>query len=55
MEPAKELISPERCTLEVSFEDTEIYHQDLATTIIEEYYRLYILSLLRLSAIVFYI
>ncbi|KAG5318172.1 MCM6 factor, partial [Acromyrmex heyeri] len=41
LEPAKELISPERCTLEVSFDDTEAYNQMLATTIIEEYYRVY--------------
>ncbi|XP_011167752.1 DNA replication licensing factor Mcm6 [Solenopsis invicta] len=41
LEPAKELISPERCTLEVSFEDTEAYNQMLATTIVEEYYRVY--------------
>ncbi|XP_012536234.1 DNA replication licensing factor Mcm6 [Monomorium pharaonis] len=41
LEPAKELISPERCTLEVSFEDTETYNQMLATTIVEEYYRVY--------------
>lgn len=40
-EPAKELSHPERCTLEVSFEDTESYNQTLATTIIEEYYRVY--------------
>lgn len=39
LEPAKELVSPERCTLEVSFEDTESYNQTLATTIIEEYFR----------------
>jgi len=39
MESAKELVSPERSTLEVSFEDTELYNQTLATTIIEEYYR----------------
>lgn len=39
LEPAKELISPERCTLEVSFDDTEAYNQMLATTIVEEYYR----------------
>ncbi|XP_070172210.1 DNA replication licensing factor Mcm6 isoform X1 [Polyergus mexicanus] len=41
LEPAKELVSPERCTLEVSFEDTESYNQTLATTIIEEYFRVY--------------
>jgi DNA replication licensing factor MCM6 len=39
LEPAKELVSPERSTLEVSFEDIEKYNQVLSTTIIEEYYR----------------
>lgn len=39
LEPAKELISPERSTLVVSFEDIEKYNQVLSTTIIEEYYR----------------
>lgn len=32
-------MSPERSTLEVSFEDVESYNQTLSTTIIEEYYR----------------
>ncbi|XP_011495965.1 PREDICTED: DNA replication licensing factor Mcm6 [Ceratosolen solmsi marchali] len=41
LEPAKELVSPERSTLEVSFEDIEKYNQVLSTTIIEEYYRIY--------------
>lgn len=41
LEPAKELISPERCTLEVSFDDMEAYNQTLATIIVEEYYRVY--------------
>ncbi|XP_046602964.1 DNA replication licensing factor Mcm6 [Neodiprion virginianus] len=41
LEPAKELVSPERSTLEVSFDDIERYNQTLATTIIEEYYRIY--------------
>lgn len=41
IEASKELVSPERCTLEVSFEDAESYNQILATTIIEEYYRVY--------------
>ncbi|XP_003425529.1 DNA replication licensing factor Mcm6 [Nasonia vitripennis] len=41
LEPAKELVSPERSTLEVSFEDIEKYNQFLSTTIIEEYYRVY--------------
>ncbi|XP_013165746.1 PREDICTED: DNA replication licensing factor Mcm6 [Papilio xuthus] len=39
--PAKELIKPEASTLEVSFDDVERYNQNLATTIIEEYYRIY--------------
>lgn len=38
-EASKELVSPERSTLEVSFEDIEKYNQVLSTTIIEEYYR----------------
>ncbi|XP_032667167.1 DNA replication licensing factor Mcm6 [Odontomachus brunneus] len=41
LEPAKELISPERCTLEISLEDIETYNQVLARTIVEEYYRIY--------------
>ena len=36
---AQELIRPERNTLMVSFEDVERYNQQLATTILEEYYR----------------
>lgn len=39
LEAAKELVSPERSTLVVSFDDVEKYNQVLATTIIEEYYR----------------
>lgn len=35
------LLRPERNTLKVSFTDIEIYNQQLATTIQEEYYRLY--------------
>lgn len=38
---ANELASPDRSTFEVSFEDLEIQNQNLATTIIEEYYRVY--------------
>ena len=38
---AQELIRPERNTLSVSFEDVEKYNQQLATTILEEYYRYY--------------
>ncbi|XP_008560986.1 DNA replication licensing factor Mcm6 [Microplitis demolitor] len=41
LEAAKELVSPERSTLVVSFDDVEKYNQVLATTIIEEYYRIY--------------
>ncbi|XP_012251592.2 DNA replication licensing factor Mcm6 [Athalia rosae] len=41
LEPAKELISPERSTLEISFDDIEKYNQVLSTSIIEEYYRIY--------------
>jgi DNA replication licensing factor MCM6 len=36
---AQELRNPERSTLEVCFEDVEKYNQNLAATIIEEYYR----------------
>lgn len=36
-----ELISPDRSTIEVNFDDVERYNQNLATTIIEEYYRIY--------------
>lgn len=36
---AEELRNPERSTLEVCFEDIEKYNQNLAATIIEEYYR----------------
>ncbi|XP_068197185.1 DNA replication licensing factor MCM6 [Antennarius striatus] len=38
---AEELIRPERNTLLVSFTDLEGFNQDLATTIQEEYYRVY--------------
>ncbi|KAL4229140.1 MCM DNA helicase complex subunit mcm6 [Mactra antiquata] len=37
----QELIRPERNTLSVSFEDVEKYNQQLATTILEDYYRVY--------------
>ncbi|XP_038044261.1 zygotic DNA replication licensing factor mcm6-B-like [Patiria miniata] len=37
----EELIRPERNTLTVSFEDIQHYNQQLATTIQEEYYRVY--------------
>uniref|UniRef100_A0A673AWN0 DNA replication licensing factor MCM6 n=1 Tax=Sphaeramia orbicularis TaxID=375764 RepID=A0A673AWN0_9TELE len=38
---AEELIRPERNTLLVSFTDLEGFNQELATTILEEYYRVY--------------
>ncbi|XP_060533041.1 DNA replication licensing factor Mcm6 [Cylas formicarius] len=41
LEPAKELQNEERSTIEISFEDVEKYNQNLATTIIEEYFRIY--------------
>lgn len=34
-----DLIRPERNTLTVSFSDVESFNQELATTILEEYYR----------------
>ncbi|XP_014233634.1 DNA replication licensing factor Mcm6 [Trichogramma pretiosum] len=39
LQKAKDLVSPERSTLEVSFEDIEKYNQALSTSLIEEYYR----------------
>ena len=39
---AQELIRPERNTLTVNFADLEQHNQQLATTILEEYYRLYL-------------
>nr|CAD7589912.1 unnamed protein product [Timema genevievae] len=41
LDGAKDLKNPERSTLEVNFDDVEKYNQNLATTIIEEYYRIY--------------
>ncbi|XP_073971809.1 minichromosome maintenance 6 [Rhodnius prolixus] len=41
LDAARDLQSLERCTLEVSFEDIEKHNQNLATAIIEEYYRIY--------------
>ncbi|KAK2588592.1 hypothetical protein KPH14_006364 [Odynerus spinipes] len=41
LDAAKELISPERSTLEVSFDDVDAYNQALSTTIVEEYYRVH--------------
>jgi len=37
----QDLIRPERNTLTVSFEDIESFNQQLATTVLEEYYRVY--------------
>lgn len=37
--PVQELVSPDRYTLEVNFDDVEKHNQNLATTIVEEYYR----------------
>lgn len=37
--PIQELVSPDRYTLDVNFDDIEKHNQNLATTIIEEYYR----------------
>lgn len=39
LESAKELVSPEQSTLEVTFDDVDEYNQVLSTTIVEEYYR----------------
>ncbi|KAG0422863.1 hypothetical protein HPB47_001339 [Ixodes persulcatus] len=41
VDDAKNLIKPERNTLEVSFADIERFNQNLATVIQEEYYRVY--------------
>nr|CAD7403286.1 unnamed protein product [Timema cristinae] len=41
LDGARDLKNPERSTLEVNFDDVEKYNQNLATTIIEEYYRIY--------------
>ncbi|KAH1018069.1 hypothetical protein HUJ05_005891 [Dendroctonus ponderosae] len=41
LEPAKELQNEERSIIEVNFDDVEKYNQNLATTVIEEYYRVY--------------
>lgn len=38
-EKVQDLVQPDRSTLEVKFYDVEKYNQNLATTIIEEYYR----------------
>ena len=39
LEKAKELVKPERNTLQVSFQDVEKYNSNLAVTIVAEYYR----------------
>ena len=41
LEAARELVSPEHSTLEVTFDDVDEYNQVLSTTIVEEYYRVY--------------
>ncbi|XP_077525081.1 minichromosome maintenance 6 [Amblyomma americanum] len=41
VEDARDLVKPERNTLEVSFADVERINQNLATVIQEEYYRVY--------------
>ncbi|KAF2366696.1 MCM domain [Trinorchestia longiramus] len=41
LDEARDLVKPERNTLEVSFADVEKHNHNLATTIIEEYYRVY--------------
>lgn len=38
-EKVQDLVQPDRSTLEVKFYDIETYNQNLATTIIEEYFR----------------
>lgn len=39
LEEARDLVKPERNTLEVSFSDIDKFNQNLATTVVEEYYR----------------
>lgn len=41
VEEARDLIKPERNTLEVSFLDIDKFNQNLTTLIVEEYYRVY--------------
>jgi len=41
LEPAKELVKPERNTLQVSMKDIETHNSQLAETIAKEYYRVY--------------
>jgi len=47
LEKAKELVKPERNTLQVSFQDVEKYNSNLAVTIVAEYYRYCSFSLRR--------
>ena len=39
LDKAKELVKPERNTLQVSYQDVEKYNSNLAVTITSEYYR----------------
>lgn len=39
LEEARDLVKPERNTLEVSFVDIDKFSQNLATIIVEEFYR----------------
>ena len=48
---AQELIRPERNTLSVNFEDVERHNTQLATTILEDYYRYGELLLIQYVAI----
>ncbi|KAK3879373.1 hypothetical protein Pcinc_016051 [Petrolisthes cinctipes] len=41
LDEARDLVKPERNTLEVSFADIDKFNQNLATTVVEEYYRVY--------------
>lgn len=41
LKPIEDLINPDRSTLEVSFDDVEKYNPSLASTVIEEYFRIY--------------
>lgn len=53
LHPCSELAQKlERNSLEVSFEDVEKYNQNLATTIIEEYYRYVYLGILHSNVLI---
>merc|ERR1719300_934848 len=41
LEPAKELVKPERNTLQVSMRDVQVHNEQLSETITREYYRVY--------------